>query len=130
MALGYPLYVNGREVRGPVTISHRPTAGLGRPYRPGFGSTALNPLVRLRPGFGATETDDVKERSLMPEEETALLASGGALQTGDGKHYLVWRRDGRSPTDVAAEDSRKLTYLAIGAAVVAGVAGYLVGRRR
>lgn len=54
MALGYPLYVNGREVRGPITISHRPTAGLGHPYRPGFGSTAQNPLVRLRPGFGST----------------------------------------------------------------------------
>ncbi len=29
MSLGYPLYVNGREVRGPVTISHRPGAVLG-----------------------------------------------------------------------------------------------------
>ncbi len=54
MSLGYPLYVNGREVRGPVTISHRPTAGLGHPYRPGFGSSAINPLVAKRPGFGST----------------------------------------------------------------------------
>lgn len=152
MSLGYPLYVNGREVRGPLTISHRPTAGLGHPYRPGFGSSAINPLVAKRPGFGSTALnplvarrpgfgadapikDDavLSEYELQPQEMAALAVTGTYIRP-EGKYWLYWSKDGRSPMEKATDDKNehnRMWYgIAAGVGVAGLVAGYMLSKRR
>lgn len=170
MALGYPLYVNGREVppneaftlyhgpqrsvpgpqprlsvpnpmtpRGAFVVvkgGGRPTAGLGHPYRPGFGSTAINPLVAKRPGFGADAitaampgavvipkelADQVPESARIPAsvpatKEGEILA---LVDLGDGKY--AWSAGSEGKFTAPAAPPPNYTHLALAAGAGAAV---------
>lgn len=101
-----------------------------QPFRPGFGSTAINPLVAKRPGFGST--DETSDTVLGPTQIAALAATG-MLMRPDGKHFAYWSSDGRSPNEKLAAEAeagkKRWTYVAVGAAVAGVVAGYLLGKK-
>lgn len=177
MALGYPLYVNGREVREPFTLYHgpsaspaaaqviqtskqgtvvvrsnplarlapqaaravpgpRPQAGLGHPYRPGFGSTALNPLVAKRPGFGADAiTAAMPGAVVIPKElasqvpESARIPAAvpttkegeilALVELGDGKY--AWSAGSEGQFSAPTAPAPNYTHVAIAAGAGVGL---------
>lgn len=134
--------------RAAAAAARRPTSGLGHPYRPGFGSTVINPLVAKRPGFGDAMpavrmpgavvipkelASTVPESARIPAEvpatkEGEILA---LVELGDGKYAWTSGAEGKfaAPTPVAPNT----THLAIAAGVGVGLtllAVKLLGKKR
>jgi len=113
--LGFPLYMNGQEIREPVTLQHWPSAGIGEYFSEsvsGLGQTMM-------PAYGIPAYQ-------RPRSTFSKVTAMSPLLSGIGQVT-------EAVTEAAKEPSVKMS-LAIVAGVVAvgllvrGVSGYYVGK--